>query len=79
MNAEGRPDGKRPFGHPSLLEYHTSRLFKYVAAHDGSDEGFKLNGEDCAKLQLEALRLNPRAGGFCRGLIYALISKDSPA
>jgi hypothetical protein len=60
MNAEGRPDGKRPFGHPSLLEYYTSRLFKYVAAHDGSDEGFKLNGEDCAKLQLEALQYHHR-------------------
>ena len=43
MNAEGRPDGKRPFGHPSLLEYYQARLHKYVAAHDGSDEGFKLN------------------------------------
>ena len=42
MNAEGRPDGKRPFGHPSLLEYHRARLHKHVAAHDGSDEGFKL-------------------------------------
>ena len=60
MNAEGRPDGKRPFGHPSLLEYHTARLFKYVAAHGGSDEGFKLNGEDCAKLQLEALQYHHR-------------------
>ena len=60
MNAEGRPDGKRPFGHPSLLEYHKSRLYKYVAAHDGSDEGFKLNPEDCAKLQLEALQYHHR-------------------
>jgi hypothetical protein len=60
MNAEGRPDGKRPFGHPSLYEYHKSRLYKYVAAHDGSDEGFKLNAEDCAKLQLEALQYHHR-------------------
>jgi len=60
MNAEGRPDGKRPFGHPSLLEYHTSRLYKYVAAHGGSDEGFKLNAEDCAKMQLEALQYHHR-------------------
>jgi UvrB/uvrC motif len=60
MNAEGRPDGKRPFGHPSLLEHHTARLYKYVAAHDGSDDGFKLNAEDCAKLQLEALQYHHR-------------------
>jgi hypothetical protein len=60
MNAEGRPDGKRPFGHASLLEYYQARLYKYVAAHDGSDEGFKLNAEDCAKLQLEALQYHHR-------------------
>ena len=60
MNAEGRPDGKRPFGHPSLFEFYRARLHKYVAAHDGSDEGFKLNAEDCAKLQLEALQYHHR-------------------
>jgi hypothetical protein len=60
MNAEGRPDGKRPYGHPSLLEYYQARLYKYVAAHDGNDEGFKLNAEACAKLQLEALQYHHR-------------------
>jgi len=60
MNAEGRPDGKRPFGHPSLLEYYQSRLYKFVAAHEGSDEGFKLKAEDCAKLQMEAIQYHHR-------------------
>ena len=60
MNAEGRPDGKRPFGHPSLLEHYRARLHKYVAAHDGSDAGFKLQAEDCARLQLEALQYHHR-------------------
>jgi hypothetical protein len=60
MNAEGRPDGKRPYGHPSLLEYYQARLYKYVAAHGGNDEGFKLNTEACAKLQLEALQYHHR-------------------
>ena len=60
MNAEGRPDGKRPFGHPSLFEYFQARLYKYVAAHNGSDEGFKLKAEDCAKLQLEAIQFHHR-------------------
>src|SRR5438128_12080595 len=53
MNAQGRPDGKRPFGHESLYEYHQARLYKYVGSHDGDDSGFKLKAEDCAKLQLE--------------------------
>ena len=60
MYAEGRPDGRRPFGHPSLLEYYRARLLKYVAAHGGSDEGFKLKAEDCARLQLEALQYHHR-------------------
>ena len=60
MNEEGRPDGKRPFGRVSLFEYYQARLHKYVAAHDGSDEGFELNAEDCAKLQLESLQYHHR-------------------
>lgn len=60
MNAEGRPDGKRPLGHASLLEYHQARLHQHVAAHGGSDEGFRLGAEECAKLQLEALQYHHR-------------------
>ena len=60
MNAEGRPDGKRPFGRTCLFEHFRARLHKYVAAHDGRDEGFKLKVEDCAKLQLEALQYHHR-------------------
>lgn len=60
MNAEGRPDGKRPCGHPSLFEYHQARLYKHVAKHNGSDEGFTLKAEDCAKLQMEAIQYHHR-------------------
>jgi hypothetical protein len=60
MCVEGRPDGKRPSGYPSLLEYYRARLHKYVAAHAGSDQGFKLKAEDCARLQLEALQFHHR-------------------
>ena len=60
MNADGRPDGKRPFGHPSLFEYYQSKLHKYVAAHNGSGEGFELQPEDCTKLQIEALQYHHR-------------------
>ncbi len=60
MNAEGRPDGKRPFGYPSLLEHFQARLYKHVAAHGGSDEEFLLKAEDCSKLQLEALQFHHR-------------------
>lgn len=60
MNAEGRPDGKRPLGYPSLLEYHQARLHKHVAAHNGSDAGFKFSAEECGKLQLEFLQYHHR-------------------
>lgn len=60
MNVDGRPDGKRPLGYTSLLEYYASRLAKHRAAHDGSDEGFVLKSEDCSKLQLEALQYHHR-------------------
>src|SRR5438874_7795027 len=56
MNAEGRPDGKRPFGHESLLEHYQSQLEKHRAAHNGDDEGFKMRGEDCSKLQQESIQ-----------------------
>ena len=60
MNAEGRPDGKRPSGHPSLFEYYRARLHRHVAAHSGSDAGFKLKAKDCSRLQLEALQYHHR-------------------
>jgi hypothetical protein len=60
MNVDGRPDGKRPFGYGSLFDYYRARLRKYRAAHDGSDEGFKLKAEDCVRLQLETLQYHNR-------------------
>jgi hypothetical protein len=60
MNAEGRPDGKRPFGHTSLFDHYQARLYKHLAAHDGNPEGFSLKAEDCAKLQLEAVQYHHR-------------------
>lgn len=63
MNAEGRPDGKRPFGYVSLFEYYQARLYKHLANHDGSDDAFRLTAEDCAKLHLEALQYHQRC--FC--------------
>jgi hypothetical protein len=56
MNAGGRPDGKRPFGHESLLQHYQARLKDYVDRHFGSEEGFALKGEDCSKLQQEAIQ-----------------------
>ena len=60
MNAEGRPDGKRPFGHESLLEHFITQLERYKLAHGGDDNGFELSSEDCAKIQQEAIQYHHR-------------------
>jgi UvrB/uvrC motif len=77
MNVEGRPDGKRPYGHSSLYDYFQSRLYKYVAAHAGSDEGFSLKAEDCAKLQVEALQYHQRYFCLLQLEDYAGVVRDS--
>src|SRR5208283_3878037 len=77
MNAEGRPDGKRPMGHLSLLEYYQARLNKYVAAQGGNDSGFKLKAEDCARLQLEALQYHHRYICLLQLEDYAAVIRDA--
>jgi hypothetical protein len=77
MNAEGRPDGKRPFGRASLFEYFQARLYKYVAAHGGSDEGFHLKPDDCAKLQLEAIQYHHRYICLLQLEDYAGVIRDA--
>jgi hypothetical protein len=76
MNAEGRPDGKRPFGHTSLYDYYQARLHKHLAAHAG-DEGFKLKPEDCAKLQIEALQYHHRYICLLQLADYAGVVRDA--
>lgn len=60
MNAQGRPDGKRPFGHPTLFEFFLARLEAHRAAHDGSDDGFTLSPEECSRLQMETFQYHHR-------------------
>ncbi len=55
MEAEGRPDGKRPMGHDSWLQFYQSRLGEHIAEH-GDDDGFELKSEDCQRLQQEAIQ-----------------------
>jgi len=47
MEVEGRPDGVRPEGYESYLEY-------YVARRRANPEGFSLDPDDCARLRDEA-------------------------
>lgn len=61
MNVQGRPDGKRPLGHRSLYDFFTKRLQQHRRQHKGDEADFALVGEDCAKLQLEALQYHHRS------------------
>lgn len=60
MNAEGRPDGKKPAGYESLFDLCQARLYRHVADHGGSDAEFALTADDCSSLQLEAIQYHHR-------------------
>lgn len=53
MEVTGRPDGTRPFGHESLLDYFESKLIEH-RAKTGSGRGFALNGKQCHQLREES-------------------------
>ncbi|HAZ62251.1 MAG TPA: hypothetical protein DCZ72_01360 [Armatimonadetes bacterium] len=53
LEMTGRPDGQRPYGFESILDYHAHRLSDYTARF-GSAEGFRLNSLDCEAIRDEA-------------------------
>lgn len=77
MNVEGRPDGKRPLGHESFFHHLVSQLEKHRAAHDGSDEEFVLVGEDCSRLQQEAIQFHHRYICLYQLGDYAAVIRDA--
>jgi len=77
MNSEGRPDGKRPLGHASLLEYYQAKLQKHLAANNDDESTFKLKAEDCAKLQFEALQYYQRHNCLWQLEDYAGVLRDT--
>ncbi len=55
LRTAGRPDGNRPNGFESLLEFHESRLDQHVE-QNGSASGFVLNEDECRELREEAVQ-----------------------
>lgn len=53
MELAGRPDGHRPHGFESLLEFFESQLRDHESLN-GSELGFQLSGSDCQSLREEA-------------------------
>ena len=53
LEAEGKPDGSRPHGAESLLDYHEARLEDHLA-EGGDPEEFTLDADACRALREEA-------------------------
>jgi hypothetical protein len=54
MHADGRPDGQRPHGEETLLDYVSQNLSRVVELL-GDDETFKLSRKTCQELRREAV------------------------
>src|SRR4030095_15596383 len=54
MEMNGRPDGARPHGFESLLDYFEAQLAEHKKTN-GSDLGFHLSSEQCQSLREESL------------------------
>lgn len=63
MEVEGRPDGKRPHGFESLLDYYQDAL-RRRKERTGSDEGWRMRADEANKLRLEALQYYHRYLSF---------------
>lgn len=55
MELYGRPDGTKPFGFESLLEYYKNNLRKF-RQENGTEDNFHLDSEDCSALQRESIQ-----------------------
>ncbi|MCW5557806.1 MAG: UvrB/UvrC motif-containing protein [Verrucomicrobiae bacterium] len=75
MNAEGRPDGRRPMAHDSWHDFHVDRLRKHVEEH-GNDEDFELDADACAKLQQECIQYHHRYICFFQLEDFAAVERD---
>lgn len=52
MEAEGRPDGMRPQGYPSLLDYYRAKVAATISKH----EPFCISADECTDIQQEAVQ-----------------------
>src|SRR6476646_8876846 len=54
MEMNGRPDGVRPHGYESLLEYFENKLSDH-RRRNGTELGFQITNSDCQSLREEAV------------------------
>jgi hypothetical protein len=76
MEMTGRPDGRRPHGHESLLEYHENQLSEHLA-RNGTELGFHLTGSQCQSLREEAMMYYHRYLSLFVLEEYPLVVRDT--
>lgn len=76
MNAEGRPDGRKPMGHESWFHFYRRRMEQSPAGADGADPEFVLGSEECGRLQQEAIQYHHRYICFFQLGDYAAVERD---
>ena len=69
MELDGRPDGQRPHGFESLLEYHEARAEE--------SPGYRLDGDDCAELMREGVQYYQRYLALFHLQRYDLVARDT--
>ncbi|AMV36692.1 UvrB/UvrC motif-containing protein [Planctomyces sp. SH-PL62] len=73
MECEGRPDGRRPHGVESLLEYHEARRQEAIEA----GEEFALHAVECAALMREGLQYYHRYLSAFHLQLYDMVARDT--
>ncbi|MBM3848740.1 MAG: hypothetical protein FJ396_00905 [Verrucomicrobia bacterium] len=76
MNAEGRPDGRKPMGHESWFHFYRKRAEQAPADADGENSDFVLGSEECGRLQQEAIQYHHRYICFFQLADYPAVERD---
>jgi len=76
FEVDGRPDGKKPYGKESLLEYFKAKVETYKKKA-GTDQGFSLTRETCSELYEEGLLYYYRYVLFFQLRDYEWVVRDT--
>lgn len=75
MEPDGRPDGVKPRGCATLLDYYKRRLARHQQ-RNGTGLGFSLSAEDCAAIRQEAALLYRRYVAYFVLEEYDKVARD---
>ena len=76
MEETGRPDGQRPYGRESLLDYYLDLLKEHKTKYK-SDAQFRLDRKDCAALNGETMQYYQRRICFFQLGEYEAMAQDA--